>query len=164
MSVKNRRLCGWWSLFWGRERKKCTRKRLPIATASVQPPSDTCGQRKASHRMKTISERVFPRRNPLVHLRAVSLPARARKRDVQILSPPPSANKKFRGVSEKSRERTLTMLDRPWRYLSGENPIRLQNPLRIEICFDVRNVNNVCAMCADLLLFSTLFFASRLFG
>ena len=100
--------------------------------------------------MKTISERIFPRCNPLVHLRAVSLPSRAR--DVHFK---PSTQKKFGvwGCSEKSRKRTLTMLDRPWRYLSGENPIRLQNPLRIEICFDVRNVNKVSAMCADFQLF-----------
>lgn len=118
----------------------------------LPPHTQRRGQRKASHRMKTISERIFPRCNPLVHLRAVSLPSRAR--DVHF-KPSTQKRKNFGvwGCSEKSRKRTLTMLDRPWRYLSGENPIRLQNPLRIEICFDVRNVNKVSAMCADFTLF-----------
>jgi len=133
-------------------RAKKALHRHRVVVQPLPPHTQRRGQRKASHRMKTISERIFPRCNPLVHLRAVSLPSRARA--TCILSPPrKKENFGAWGCSEKSRKRTLTMLDRPWRYLSGENPIRLQNPLRIEICFDVRNVNKVSAMCADFHLF-----------
>ena len=80
---------------FGKERKKFTRK-VSIATASFSPLPHTRrrGQRKASHRMKTISERIFPRCNPLVHLRAVSLPSRAR--DVHFK--PSTQKRKFRRV------------------------------------------------------------------
>jgi len=157
------------SLFWGKREEKMYAQRLPTATASVQPPSDThtqrCGQRKSIASNENYIRACFPAtKSARAPSRGVPSGARARARRANFKPSTPSANKKFRGVSEKSRERTLTMLDRPWRYLSGENPIRLQNPVRIEICFDVRNVNNVCAMCADFASLVRFFLcASRLF-
>jgi hypothetical protein len=142
----------------GKRRGKIyAQKLLSIATASFSPLPHTHATARAKKSIASNEKYIRPYFPETKSARAPSrgVPSGARARETCILSPPPTQKKNFGvwGCSEKSRERTLTMLDRPWRYLSGENPIRLQNPLRIEICFDVRNVNNVCAMYAECFSF-----------